>query len=157
MMEALWLRSLDEARERVKIASRSVSAAQHETTALEGKVTALTAALAESRATASERESGILASLRECLELREQVRRLTALLAAEQQLRARERDRAEFQERELAERRSEVRALRRRRLAARVSPRSLVLPTGAPAFKSLTLPLRSRPPKPGTKKRSKKQ
>src|SRR5665213_58381 len=79
LTEALWLRSLDEARERTKTLHRTAPPAQNTLAALEHKVTELTAALAESRAKISETESELLTSLRERLELREQVGQLTAM------------------------------------------------------------------------------
>ncbi len=131
MTEALWLRSLDEARERAKSASSAGSAAQQTTAALEGQVATLTAALAESCAKLSEAESELLTSVRERLELREQVRQLTALLGAEQQLRARDRDRADARGRELEQRRAELREVARRRLAAKGSRQIVAAPRAA--------------------------
>jgi hypothetical protein len=119
MTEALWLRSIDEARERTKVSILSKSPLQQALTVMESKVTELTAALAESCARGSEMEAQLLTSLRERLELREQVRQLTAMLKAEQELRAQDREKTDAQGRELQERRSEMRDLARRRLATR--------------------------------------
>ena len=64
MTESLWLRSLDEARERAKIASLGMTPSEQGFEALESKVSELTAALAESRARGSEMESQLLTSYR---------------------------------------------------------------------------------------------
>lgn len=119
MTEALWLRSIDEARERAKAALIGASAAQKTQASLEAKVSELAAALAESRARASEIEAQLLASLRERLALRDQVRDLTALVKAEQELRATERDNAEARARDLQALRSEILGLARRRAVSR--------------------------------------
>ena len=87
MTEALWLRSLDEARERAKASLIGASPAQREVAALQGTVMALTAALAGSRARSIELEAQLLASVRDRIELREQVKQLAALLKAEQEMR----------------------------------------------------------------------
>jgi hypothetical protein len=119
MTEALWLRSLDEARERTKGWLIGASPSQHEAAMLQAKVTELTAALGESKARNSELEAQLLASLRERLELREHVQRLTSLLAAEQALRAQDRTIAEARSREILASRKDVLAMARRRLAGR--------------------------------------
>lgn len=119
MTEALWLRSLDEARERTKASLIGASTNQRELAALQGTVTELTAAVAEARARSSELESQLLASLRDRLELRDQVRQLTSLLKAEQELRAQDRSSIEAKNREIQASRGEVVAIARRRLDAR--------------------------------------
>lgn len=121
MTEALWLRSLDEARERVKASLIGASPAQREVAGLQGKVTELTAALAEARARGSALEAQLLGSLRDRLELREQVQQLTLLLKAEQELRAQDRSSVEAKSREIQASRDEAFAIARRRLAARVT------------------------------------
>lgn len=88
MTEALWLRSIDEARQRARASLAGTTPSERERLALEGKVTELTAALAASRARASELESQLLASIQDGMELRTRVRELTALLKGEQALRA---------------------------------------------------------------------
>lgn len=120
MTEALWLRSLDEARERTKASLIGASPPQREIAALQAKVTELTSALAESRARGSELEAQLLASLRDRLELREQVKQLAALLKAEQELRTQERLSAEARSREIQATRNEVVAIARRGLSGRV-------------------------------------
>jgi hypothetical protein len=120
MTEALWLRSLDEARERQKLSLAGASASQRAAVVLERQLTALNAALAESRARCSELEAQLVASLRDRLELREQVQQLTALLRAEQELRAQDRSSAEARSREIQASRDEILAIARRRLTARV-------------------------------------
>jgi hypothetical protein len=87
MTEALWLRSIDEARQRAKASLAGTTPLERGQRVLEDKVTELTAALAASRARASELESQLLASAQDALELRTHVRELTALLRAEQELR----------------------------------------------------------------------
>lgn len=57
MTEALWLRSIDEARQRAKASLAGTTPAERDRLALEGKVTELTAVLAASRARTSELES----------------------------------------------------------------------------------------------------
>ena len=64
MTEALWLRSIDEARELTKVSTLSKSPLQQALTGMESKVTELTA-LAESRARGTEMEAQLLTSLRE--------------------------------------------------------------------------------------------
>jgi hypothetical protein len=88
--------------------------------ALEKKVTELTAALAESRVRESQTEAQLVTSLRDRVQLREQVGQLAAILKAEQELRAQDRGRTDAQGRELHERRGEVRDLAERRLAPRL-------------------------------------
>ena len=87
MTEALWLRSIDEARQRAKASLAGTTPSERERLALEGRVTELTAALAVARARTSELESQLLANLQDGRELRMQVREMTALLKAEQALR----------------------------------------------------------------------
>lgn len=140
MTEALWLRSLDEARERAKSTLIGASPAQRDLAALQAKVTELTAALAESRARSSELEAQLLTSLQERVELREQTKRLAALLKAEQEMRARTHDIAEARGRELQLSRSDLLVFARRKLDSRVNGRN--------AFKSrrkkgVTRPARS--------------
>lgn len=135
--EALWLRSLDEARERAKASLIGASPSQREVAALQGKVTELTAALAESRARSSELEAQILTCLRDRMELREQVQHLMALLKAEQEMRAQTLTTADAIRKELSGRRAEVLTLRRRKLAnpvdgGRVYPRSKRMATLQP-------------------------
>lgn len=120
MTEALWLRSLDEARERARVLRLTAPPAPHSVAALEQKVSELSAGLAESRAQTGERESELLSSLRERQDLKEQVQRLMALLAAEQELRAQDRQTASTQSRELDQRRTQILDLARRRLAAKI-------------------------------------
>jgi hypothetical protein len=115
MIEALWLRSLDEARERTKASLIGATPSQREVAALQGKVMELTAALAESRARSSELEAQLLSSLRERLELRDQLQQLTSLLKAEQELRTQERLSAEARRREMQATRNEVVAIARRK------------------------------------------
>lgn len=129
MTEALWLRSIDEARERTKASLIGASPSQREAAALQGKVTELTAALAESRARSSELEVQLLASLRERLELREQLQQLISLLKAEQELRAQDRSSAEARSRDVEASRNEVLAIARRRLGARVNGRAVTRST----------------------------
>jgi hypothetical protein len=120
MTEAFWLRSLDEARERAKIASLGTTPSEQAFEALESKVSELTAALAESRARSGELEAQLLTSYRERLDLKEQLRQLTALLKAEQELRAQARGKLDSQGAELQGRREELRDFARRRLASRI-------------------------------------
>ncbi len=129
--EALWLRSLDEARERAKIPSLGVTPSEQGLEALESKVSELTAALAESRARGSEMEAQLLTSYRERLDLKEQVRQLTSLLKAEQELRAQDRGKLDFQGIELQGRRDELRDLARRRLASRMRRKAKAAPPKA--------------------------
>jgi hypothetical protein len=130
MTEALWLRSLDEARESAKALYRTGSPAPHSLVTLEQKISELTAALAESRAKISERESELLGSLRERQDLKEQARQLTALLAAEQALRAQDRHTAAILRREIEQHRTQILDLARRRLTSKVSRKAA---TGATA------------------------
>ena len=121
MTEALWLRSLDEARERAKASLIGASPSQRETAALQGKVMELTAALAESKARSSELEAQLLASLRDRMELREQMQQLAALLRTEQELRVQERRTANSRSHAFESLKSEILALRPRKRA--VHPR----------------------------------
>jgi len=57
MTEALWLRSIDEARERAKVSMAGTAPSDRDKRAREGKVTELTAAPAESRARCSQLEA----------------------------------------------------------------------------------------------------
>ncbi len=122
--EALWRRALDEARARSEALSRSPAPSAKGLAALESKVSELTAALAESRARSSEMESQLLVALKGQIEARDQIRQLTELLKADRQLRARDHSRSEAQGRELAQRRSEILSLARRRLASRVGEKT---------------------------------
>jgi hypothetical protein len=117
LSETLWLRALAEARERLRIHSRSEVPLPGAPAALEQKVAELTAALAEARAEISRNESELLAAIQDRLSQSEQVRSLTALLAAEQQLRAAVQGQSDTQARELKDRRAELTELARRRLA----------------------------------------
>lgn len=132
LTEALWLRSIDEARERTKLSSIGTSPSQQILAAMERKLTELTATLAESRARNGEIEAQLLASLRDRLELREQVQQLTALLRAEQELRAQDRAKAEARGREGDASRSEIVELARRRLASPLR-RRVDIESGTPA------------------------
>ncbi len=132
MTEALWLRSIDEARERVKVSMAGTASSDRDKRALEGKVTELTAALAESRARCSELEAQQLTTLRDRLELRQQVQQLTALLRAEQELRAQDRAKTEARRREGEASRIEIVELARRRLATPLR-RRVVTESGKPA------------------------
>lgn len=140
LTEALWLRSIDEARERTTRSLIGAAPSQQALAAMEKKVTELTATLAEARACASELEAQLLASLRERLELRQQVQQLTALLKAEQELRAQDLGRAEARSRESQVNRSEILKLARRKLAAPMRRRIIVesgkFATQKPASKS---------------------
>jgi Plasmid replication region DNA-binding N-term len=136
MTEALWLRSLDEARERAKAQNRTALPDPHSVAALEQKVSELTAALAESRGKISERESELLSSLRERQDLKEQVQRLMTLLAAEQELRAQDRLTAATQRRELDQRRTQILDLARRRLAVKMNHQAATGPAPAIQRKS---------------------
>jgi hypothetical protein len=138
MTEALWLRSLDEARERARGLQRT---APHSMTALEHKVSELITALAESRAQTSERESELLRSLRERQDLKEQLRQLTALFAAEQELRARDRQTASTQRRELDQRRTQILDLARRRLTVKMSRKADAGPTASVPRKRAKRPI----------------
>jgi len=142
MTEALWLRSLDEARERAKAAHSSESAAPRASTDMHSKVTELTAALAEARAKTSETESELLRSLRERLELKEQIQQLTALLGAEQALRAQDRGTAAAQHRELEVRKRQILELARRRLGAKMSRKAAIAPATAVQRKRVNGPKR---------------
>jgi len=128
LTEALWLRTLDEALERAKALHRADTPTQQSLAALERKVTELTAALAESRAKLSENESELLTSLRDRLDLREQVQQLTALLAAEHELRAKDQGAADSHRLELSRQRAELLELARRRLAIKVSRKRAASP-----------------------------
>jgi hypothetical protein len=119
MTEALWLRSLDEARERAKAALIGASPTQREVAVVERKLSEASAALAEARARASELEAQLLASLRDRMELRETVQQLTVLLKAEQELRVQERESSESRRRETETSRTEIIALARRKLLFR--------------------------------------
>jgi len=143
MTEALWLRSLDEARERVKNPASGGSPPQQTRDTLEQKVVELTAALAEARAKASETESELLGSLRERIELRQQLKQVTALLKAEQQLRMGERGTAATQARELTQRRVEVRELARRRLAVKMSRKQVIAKTAKKRPKRSKTPIKN--------------
>jgi len=131
MTEALWLRSLDEARERARVLHRTAPPAPHSMAALEQKVSELTAALAASRAQMSERESELLSSLRERQDLKEQVRQFTALLSAEQELRAQDVQTSAAQRRELEQRRTQILDLARRRFAVKMSRKAASASTAA--------------------------
>jgi chromosome segregation ATPase len=120
LTEALWLRAINEARERVNATTLSKTPQRQAFDALENKVSELTAALAESRARESQTEAQLVTSLRDRVHLREQVSQLTAMLSAEQELRAQDRGKSNTQSRELQERRDELRDLARRRLATRL-------------------------------------
>jgi len=146
MTESLWLRSLDEARERARIASVGATPSEQAFDALEGKVSELTAALAEARARGSEMEAQLLTSYRERLDLKEQVRQLTALLKAEQELRAQARGKLDLQGSELQARREELRDLARRRLASRTRRKAKAAPPRATKRK---LPVRPKNKKKG--------
>jgi hypothetical protein len=117
MTEALWLRSLDEARQRARTSLAGTTPSERDRLALEGMVTELTAALAASRARASELESQLLSNLQDGRELRTHVGELTALLKAEQALRAQVEERAQLRGRETQASRTEKRELVPRRLA----------------------------------------
>lgn len=117
MTEALWLRSIDEARMRAKASLAGTTPLEREQRAIDDKITELTAALAASRAHSSELESQLIASLQDGLERRAQVRELTALLKAEQELRAHDRRETEAKGRALEARREAPRAGARRRRA----------------------------------------
>lgn len=120
LTEALWLRAVSDARERVDSGTPSGKTPHFEAfDALERKVTELTAALAESRARESQTEGQLVSSLRDRVQLREQLGQLTTLLKAEQSLRAQDRNKAAAQDRELQERREEIQDLAIRRLAPR--------------------------------------
>jgi chromosome segregation ATPase len=144
LTEALWLRAVSEARERVNAATLSKSSEQPAFEALESKVTELTAALAESRARESETEAQLVTSLRDRVYLREQVGQLTALLKAEQELRAQDRGKSNTQSRELQERRDELRDLARRRLATRLRQKAAISSTKNTAKKTAKKPAKKR-------------
>jgi len=137
MTEALWLRSIDEARERAKGTHSSENASQQALADMHSRITELTAALAESRARHSEIEAQLLTSLRERMELKEQLRQLTSLLAAEQALRAQDQGTAAAQRRELEERKKQILELARRRLSAKMSRKAATAPTAAIQRKSV--------------------
>ena len=120
LTEAPWLRAIDEARQRVKTPALDKTPQYEALEALEKKVTELTAALAESRARESQTEAQLVTSLRDRVQLREQIGQLTAMLQAEQELRAQDQGKTHAQGRELQERRGEIRELASRRLAPRV-------------------------------------
>jgi len=128
MTEALWLRSLDEARAALPMTG---TPAQQALATLERKLSELTAAQAEARAKKSERESEPLSSLRERIGLCEQVQQLTALLAAEQELRATDQRAAGAHRLALSRRRGELLDLARPRLALKVSRKKAAHPTAA--------------------------
>jgi chromosome segregation ATPase len=128
LTEALWLRSIDEARERTKRSLIGAAPSQQALAEMEMKVAELTATLAESRARGTEMETQLLASLRERLELREQVQQLTVLLKAEQELRAQDMSRAETRRRESQVSRSEILDLARRSLVTPALRRVVVEP-----------------------------
>jgi hypothetical protein len=117
LSETLWLRALAEARERLRILSRPEVPPTGALASLEQKLAELTAALAEARAEISRKESELLAAIQDRLSQSEQVRCLTALLTAEQQLRAAAQGQSDTQARELKDRRAELTELARRRLA----------------------------------------
>jgi hypothetical protein len=144
LTEALWLRAIDEARQRVKTPALDKTPQYEAFEALENKVTELTAALAESRARESQTEAQLVTSLRDRVQLREQLGQLTAMLKAEQELRAQAQGKTDAQGRELQQRRGEVRDMASRRLAPRVR-RKLVEKSA------------KRPKKPIAKKARKKQ
>ena len=131
MTEALWLRSLDEARETAKALHRTASPSQQSLAALEQKAGELSAALAQSRAQVAERESELLSSLKAQVTLKEQVRQLTSLLAAEQALRAQDQQTAATQRYRLDQCRSQLMELSRRRLAAKMDRKVAADPKGA--------------------------
>lgn len=116
LSETLWLRAIAEAKERLALLSRPETSNAGALSALEQKVAALTAALSESRAEISRKESELLGVIQERIAQAEQIRSLTALLTAEQQLRQKAQTESESQGRELNARRSELIALARRRL-----------------------------------------
>jgi hypothetical protein len=126
LTEALWLRAINESRERVGASALSKTPQQQAFEALENTVSELTAALAESRARESQTEAQLVTSLRDRVHLREQVSQLTAMLGAEQELRAQDRGKTDAQDRELQERREEIRDLARRRLATRLRRKTVI-------------------------------
>lgn len=128
MTEALWLRSIDEARQRAKASQAGTTPSERDHLALESKVTDLTAALAAARARTSELESQLLSSLQDGLDLRTQVRELTALIKAEQALRAHDQGEAGAQARELHELRRHLQVRARNRLARSRSARGAAAP-----------------------------
>jgi chromosome segregation ATPase len=119
LTEALWLRSIDEARERTKRSLIGTTPSQQTLAAMERRLTELTAALAESRARSSEMESQLLTSLRDRLELKEQIQQLTTLLKADQELRVQAEGRADALRREGQARGTEMLQLARRRIVTR--------------------------------------
>jgi chromosome segregation ATPase len=140
LTEALWLRAVNEAREKVNAAALSKSPSHDAFEALENKVHELTAALAESRARESETEAQLVTSLRDRVHLREQVGQLTAMLKAEQEMRAQDRGKSNTQSRELQERRDELRDLARRRLATRLRQKARSSSEKTPAKKTQKKP-----------------
>ena len=142
LTEALWRRALGEARARSEALARTPAPSATALAALESRVSELAAALADSRARSSEMEAQMLLALKGQLEARDQVRQLTAVLKADQQLRAHERERADAHAQELAIRRQQVADLTRRRLAKRA-------PAGTPRGSSIEVPRKktSRPQK----------
>lgn len=151
MTEALWLRSIDEARERTKASLIGNTESQKTSAVLQSKVSELTAALAESRARQSELEAQLLASLRERLELSGQVQQLTTLLRADQELQIQERGSAERRRRELQVNREEVLALARRRLVPRANRKA------APAVRRIATKKRARNSKPSVTRAASKR
>jgi len=119
LTEALWLRAIHDARDRVAADTFDKGAQYEAFEALETKVTELTAALAESRARESQTEAQLVTSLRDRLQLRDQIGQLMAILKAEQQLRAQDRGKTDAQDRELQERRGEIKDLAARKLSGR--------------------------------------
>ena len=151
MTEALWLRAVNDARERVNAATLSKTSQHQAFEALENKVTELTPP-SLNRARGSEIEAQLLTSLRERIDLRGQVRQLTAMLQAEQELRAQDRGKTDAQGRELQERRDQIRDLARRRLATRLRRKTVVTsaknakktPAKRPKKKALATSIRKR-------------
>jgi chromosome segregation ATPase len=144
LTEALWLRAVNEARERVSAAISSKTPPHEAFEAMENKVHELTAALAESRARESETEAQLVTSLRDRVHLREQVGQFSALLKAEQELRSQAQGKSNTQSRELQERRDELRDLARRRLATRLHQRAGISSAKNPAKKTAKKPAKKR-------------
>jgi len=155
LTEALWLRAIDEARQRVKAAALDKTPQYEAFEALEKQVTELTAALAESRAREGQTEAQLVTSLRDRVQLREQVGQLTAMLKAEQELRAQDRGKTHAQGRELQERRGELRDLASRRLAPR-GRRKRVRKTGKVSKKAIPKKARKKQPSASIAKRRKR-
>jgi hypothetical protein len=153
LTEALWLRAVNEARERVGAATLSKTPQHQAFEALENTVTELTAALAESRARESQTEAQLVTSLRDRVHLREQVGQLTVMLKAEQELRAQDRGKTDAQGRELQERRTEIRDLARRRLATRLRRKAAISSTKSPAKRTARKPAKKRLSAPIAKRR----